>query len=93
MAFLEIPLVFFRSEALSSDETVCGLKSELERCLTNYRNKRTQVTKLQQDLRTASSERDRAQGKLDTTQQQLTRKEVGKNNKHSDFNSQHKHKQ
>lgn len=37
--------------SLSSEETLQGLKKELERCLTMYRTKRQQVTNLQDELR------------------------------------------
>jgi len=42
-----------RSAALtnSTEETLYGLKSELERCLINYRNKRQQVTSLGTELK------------------------------------------
>ena len=46
---------------LSTEETIAGLKSELERCLAMYRSKRTLVDKLQAELQTTQSKLDTAE--------------------------------
>ena len=62
---LNLP-IFHSSEpsTLSSEETVHGLKAELERCLANYRNKRQQLSSTQEELRITKTSLDSAQRRL-----------------------------
>ena len=60
-----------RSESianLTADETLNGLKGELERCLVNYKTKRQQVEQLQQELKTTKTDLTDIQVKLTTVE-------------------------
>ena len=52
---------------MTSEETLHGLKSELDRCLRNYRAKREQVTKLQSELKSTKTKLTELTLKLDST--------------------------
>ena len=53
---------------MTVDETVTGLKAELERCLLNYKSKRIQVEQIQAELKTTKSELENANSKLDESE-------------------------
>ncbi len=57
---------------MSKDETMHGLKSELERCLAMYRNKRHQVTALGDEVRKLKMELDETTAKLTISEKAAT---------------------
>ena len=72
--------IFHSSEpsTLSSEETVHGLKAELERCLANYRNKRQQLSSTQEELRITKTSLDSAQRRLGAAEVETKEAKVGR---------------
>lgn len=63
-------------DTLSSEETVHGLKHELERCLEMYRNKRQLVNDLQRDLKDVKVTLEETKQRLENAQKEASESKV-----------------
>ena len=58
------------------DETLTGLKGELERCLLNYKSKRAQVEQLQTELKETKTELETVSNKVGHSEKELSNAKV-----------------
>lgn len=64
------------SGVISADDAVCGLRTELERCLKKSKERSQLVTKLQAELKTCQSSLDENVAKLKLAEQELAEAKV-----------------
>lgn len=59
-----------------SDTTSVILKAELQKCLSNYKAKRVQVSGLQEEIRGLKTELENVRSKCEKAEKELNQKEV-----------------